>query len=117
MKKRVLSFLLLLAMLVTMIPVMGAGVTAATGDEETPRSETGDSTPISDYYSLYKTDGLVAFFDALDPENGTLDLANGKWYAKVYNAATGQLEVSDTIYATVTGGVYHADSNATAWQT
>ncbi len=117
MKKRVLSFLLLLAMLVTMIPVMGAGVTAATGDEETPRSETGDSTPISDYYSLYKTDGLVAFFDALDPENGTLDLANGKWYAKVYNPATGQLEVSDTIYATVTGGAYNADSNVTGWQT
>ncbi len=117
MKKRVLSFLLLLAMLVTMIPVMGAGVTAATGNEESPRSETGDSTPISDYYSLYKTEGLVAFFDALDPENGTLDLANGKWYAKVYNAATGQFEVSDTIYATVTGGAYNADSNATGWQT
>ncbi|MBE6655901.1 MAG: hypothetical protein E7609_03385 [Ruminococcaceae bacterium] len=116
MKKRVLSLLLLLAMLVTMVPTMAVGAAAETGDGDVPRSETSATKPISDYYSLYKTDGLIAFFDAFDPTNGTVDLVNGKWYARVYNAETKQFEKSETIYAEIKGGAYDADTNATGWQ-
>lgn len=116
MKKRVLSFLLLFAMLVTMVPTMALGAAAETGDEELPRSEAQITSPISDYDSLYKTEGLIAFFDALDPENGTLDLAEGKWYARVYDAETKRFVISTTLFATVKGGAYDADANPTGWQ-
>lgn len=115
MKKRVLSFLLLLAMLVTMVPTMALG-TAAADEGDLPRSATETPVAISSYYELYKTAGLIAFFDAIDPENGTLDLENGKWYARVYNAATKEFEVSDTLFATIKGGVYNAETNQTGWQ-
>lgn len=114
MKKRVLSFLLLLAMLVTMVPAVAIVGNAEEIGEELPRSET--FTDAESFYDLYKTEGLVAFFDALDPENGTLDLANGKWYAKVYDEATGTFVKSETIYATITGGVYDAEGNPTGWK-
>ena len=115
MKKRVLSFLLLLAMLVTMVPVMAFGSSAnETTEEEPPRSEV--YTDVSDFYSLYKTEGLIAFFDALDPSNGTLDMENGKWYAKVYDEATGAFVKSETIFATLVGGAYDADTNPTGWK-
>ena len=118
MKKRVLSLLLLLAMLVTMVPTMSvsAGATENSG-EEPPRNEEITSTPVSDFYSLYKTENLIAFFDALDPNNGTLDLAEGKWYARVFNKGTGKWEKSDTIYATIKGGAYDAENNPTGWKT
>ena len=113
MKTRVLSFLLVLAMLVTMVPVMSLA-SAADTTEETPRSET--YTPLSDYYALYKTEGLIAFFDAFNPDNGTLKLDEGKWYAKVYDAEKKTFVVSDTLYGTIVGGVYDADTNPTGWK-
>ncbi len=117
MKKRVLSLLLLFAMLITMVPTMAVSSAATEGSEEEPeRNEGTTSTDVSDYYSLYKTENLIAFFDALDPENGTLDLENGKWYARVFNADIGKWEKSDTLYATITGGVYNAETNATGWK-
>ena len=115
MKKRVLSFLLLLAMLVTMVPAMAFGTSASeTTEEEPPRSEV--YTDVSDFYSLYKTEGLIAFFDAFDPANGTLDMENGKWYAKVYDEATGAFVKSETIFATLEGGAYDAETNPTGWK-
>ncbi len=115
MKKRVLSFLLLLSMLVSMVPVMAvSGAETEGGEEETPRSET--YTSVDDFYALYKTEGLVAFFDALNPENGTLKLDEGKWNAKVYDAEQKTFVVSDTVYATITGGVYDAEQSPTGWK-
>ncbi len=114
MKKRVLSFLLLLAMLVTMVPAVAVFGSTDEPAEELPRSEV--FTDAETFYDLYKTEGLIAFFDAFDPSNGTLDIANGKWYAKVYDAETGEFVKSDTIYATLEGGVYDAETNPTGWK-
>ncbi len=113
MKKRVLSLLLLLSMLVTMVPAMALGGTAVE-NEEVPRSET--FTDVGDFYSLYKTEGLVAFFDALTASNGTVDLAEGKWYARVYDEDSGTFVTSSEIYATLTGGAYDAEGNPTGWR-
>lgn len=115
MKKRVLSFLLLLSMLVSMVPVMAvSGSEAGDTEGETPKSET--YTPVDDFYALYKTEGLVAFFDAMDPSNGTLKLDEGKWYAKVYDSEHNTFVVSDTVYATLEGGAYNAETNPTGWK-
>lgn len=40
-----------------------------------------DGRQDADYAALYVGDGLVRRFDAYDPQNGTVDLANGKWYS------------------------------------
>ena len=70
MKKRILSFLLMLVMVVSMVPVMAT----ATAAEETAEAPTADD--------LYVTDGLVALFDAFGKNDASVDLANGTWTAK-----------------------------------
>ena len=70
MKKRVISTLLLLCMLITAIPV----VQAAEGEEVTPKQET-----VYDLEKLYVTDGLVAHFSVLGENGDTVSLTDGTW--------------------------------------
>ena len=70
MKKRVISTLLLLCMLITAIPV----VQAAEGEEVTPKQET-----VYDLEKLYVTDGLVAHFSVLGENGDTVSLMDGTW--------------------------------------
>ncbi len=110
MKKRILSFLLVLCMLLTAMPIFtfGSGASeTAVEDENNELTKNEDSKAVSSFYDYYVTDGLVAFFDAYDTKSTTLDLENGKWYAKVYNASTKGFEKStdEGLVATIGGGV------------
>ncbi len=75
MKIRVLSFLLLIATLLTVFPM---ATSAATADTET-------NAPSYHYTSFYVTDGLTMLLDAMDSSsaNKTIDTAAGKWYSSV----------------------------------
>jgi len=121
MKKRVLSFLLVLCMLLSMFSVFGVSAQTAEGAETGDNlSKNENSDAPSSFYDLYVTDGLVAFYDAFDTASDVLDLENGKWYAKLYNATTGEFEkTSDDAYtAIIGGGVYSEDvaaPNLTGW--
>lgn len=92
MKKRILSLLLLLAMLVTMIPV--ATVAA---EEKAQTQENGATGTDHDYHDLYITDGLVGLFTAMDKDDDTVNPTNdgnGAWVNRVSgktNAALGGL--------------------------
>ena len=72
MKKRILSMLLLVALLVTGIPVMA--VSASNTEAETPAYTN------KDYAELYaKQDNLVHLYMAYDKEAAAADIAAGKW--------------------------------------
>ncbi len=75
MKKRILSVFLLIAMLVTMVPVM------ATAAEET--SASAENTDAVDLHSLYVQDGLTALFSTFGENGDTVDLSAGTWTALV----------------------------------
>ncbi len=109
MKKRVLSFLLVLCMLLTAMPVFTFGSGAAENSDDLTKNE--NSKAVSSFYDYYVTDGLVAFFDAFDTESDVLDLENGKWYAKIYNASTGAFEktTDEGFTATIGGGLLGAE--------
>ncbi len=125
MKKRILSFLLVLCMLLTAMPIFTFGTMAAGEDStvEDALTKNEDSKAVSSFYDYYVTDGLVAFFDAYDTESEVLDLENGKWYAKVYNASSGAFEkiTDEGFVATIGGGVYSEtapegeEPNLTGW--
>ena len=75
MKKRILSFLLMLVMVLSLVPTMATATAAAESEEEITADD------------LYVTDGLVAWWDAYDAANNdTVDVANGKWYSRVGDA-------------------------------
>ena len=126
MKKRFLSFLLVLCMLLSMLPVYASASEVVEGGEGDNLAK-DESTAAAGFYDLYVTDGLVAFFDAMNTANGTLamsaeDLAAneglGKWYAKVYDAESGKFVKSEDIFATIKGGLYSEDEetlNLTGW--
>ena len=101
MKKSALRFLLVFCMLCSMLPVFASSADGADVGA-VAQAEKSDATS---FYDLYVTDGLVAFYDAFDPESDVLDLKSGKWYAKVYNAASGTFEkTTDSAYtATIVG--------------
>ena len=109
MKKRVLSLLLVLCMLLTAMPVFTFGSGAADGDNDLTKNE--NSKAVSSFYDYYVTDGLVAFYDAYDTASDVLDLEGGKWYAKIYNATTGAFEktTDEAFIATIGGGVLGAE--------
>ena len=73
MKKRIFSLLLLVAMLVTAVPVMQAS--AVEEVEETPKSE---SVEYVDLNTLYVKEGLVSLFTAFGDNTG-IDLTKGTW--------------------------------------
>ena len=116
MKTRVLSILLLLAMLVGLVPATVVSG-SETPDTELPKSET--FTSVDDAYGIYVTDGLVAFFDAntMDAVDETVDFEEGKWVAKVYDKNTKTFVLSDDYFATITGGAFDATENPTGWKT
>ena len=92
MKKRLLSFLLAVVMVVGMVPVVAVAAVEPAVETET--------TPLT-YEDLYVEDGLEIWLDAFD--SSKVDLANGKWTS----------EDGKTV-ATIKGGVY-GDSNKTGW--
>ena len=67
MKKRILSLLLLLAMLVTMIPVASVAAEEAVSVEEQDY----------DYHDLYVQAGLTGLFTAIDKDDETVSLTSG----------------------------------------
>ena len=61
MKKRLLSFLLLVAMLVTAVPLTAIAVLAADVEPQAAGREFTEE----DYNALYKQDGLIFAFDVM----------------------------------------------------
>lgn len=119
MKKRILSFLLVLCMLLSMLPVFASSANEAGAAAEEGLAK-DESSAVTSFYDLYVTDGLVAFYDAFDTESDVLDLENGLWYAKIYNAATGEFEkTTDEAYTAIIGGGAYSDAeeapNLTGW--
>ena len=87
MKKRILSFLLVLCTLLTMIPVM----TQAAQPEEV--ASVGATN--ADYAKLYEQTGLVHAYMAFGTSDASYDLTAGVWYDLVGSAN-----------ASFTGGAY-----------
>ena len=85
MKKRILSLLLLVAMILTMVPVMVSAEEAATESEQiqqaTNNEATADTTP-GDLHDWYIKDGLTALYSTFGADNG-VDLTAGTWTSKV----------------------------------
>ena len=69
MKKRILSVLLLVAMVITMIPF------AVSAEEAT--SETVNEVVDYDYHDRYVKDGLIGLFTAFDADDDTVTLSGG----------------------------------------
>ena len=69
MKKRILSFVLMLSMLISLFTVFATGTSAASGDEGTPSAQSSGSSVT--YLDLYVKDGLVALFDAYGAKAST----------------------------------------------
>ena len=79
MRKRIVSLMLLFAMLITAIPVMTAGVVA----EEVTAPQEGEGTADAfDYEALYVKEGLVNLFTIYGEDNG-LDLSKATWTDKL----------------------------------
>ncbi len=80
MKKRIISFLLLLATLFSVFPMA-----ATAAEAETP--DVLEDANSYHYTSFYVTDGLVMLLDAMDSSssNKTIDVENGKWYSSLVN--------------------------------
>ena len=72
MKKKIISLVLLLAMLVTAFP-------AAVMAKEEPLSVENGRSDTVDLHALYVDDGLVALFSVLGERAGTADLSAGTW--------------------------------------
>ena len=89
--KKILSLLLLAAMLITAIPVMAAAA------EETPDAGVNqiasEATP--ELYTLYTDRGLVALYTAFT-DDGSVDLENGTWANKVAGGAAAILRDEST---------------------
>ena len=81
MKKRILSVLLLLAMLVTMIPFAAAAEEVSTEGTTGGQTET-EQPDVGDLYEWYVKEGLTNLFTTFGDENG-VDLTAGTWTAKV----------------------------------
>ena len=84
MKKRILSFVLLLAMILTMVPVMAsAEETNAVADENAADTgaNSGDSQSVEpvDLTTLYVQEGLTALYTTFGEYASTADLSTGKW--------------------------------------
>ena len=75
MKKRILSVLLLVAMVVTMIPfaVSAEEVPTAAPQAETPATE------LAGYDAMYVQDGLTALYTTFGANASTANLTTGKW--------------------------------------
>ena len=97
MKKRILSFLLVLCTLLTMVPVM---TQAAENTEEVASTEATNA----DYANLYEQTGLVHAYMAFGFSDASYDLTAGVWYDLVGSAN-----------ASFTGGAY-SNTNPTGWQ-
>lgn len=77
-KKRILSMLLPVAMLVTMIPVMTYAEEAGTDDGASAVSDVQEEQESVDIVSMYAAqDNLVAFFTVF--KDGTVDIEKGTW--------------------------------------
>ena len=83
MKKRILSVLLLIAMLLTMIPFAAAAEEVSSGAGNDANTE--NETEAFDYESLYVKDGLVNLFTVYGDDNG-LDLSAATWTDKLGGA-------------------------------
>ncbi len=98
MKKRILSFLLVVCMLLSMVPVMAAA-------SEQPEAVASDvESANADYAKLYVQAGLVHAYMAFGTSDASYDIAGGVWYDLVGNAN-----------ATINGGAY-SDTNPTGWK-
>ena len=98
MKKRLLSFLLVLCTLLSVFPVMGVAADEALPKDETPggSTESGATTPaMTEYDKLYVgADGsetanggkLVAYYSAIREDASTVDLTANTWASKVGGA-------------------------------
>lgn len=75
MRKRIVGLLLLVAMLITAIPVMTAA-------EEVPAAEKTETVTYVDLHTLYVQDGLQSLFSVFGNRNG-VDLTAGKWKSKI----------------------------------
>ena len=100
MNKRLMSLFLALSLLVSVF--LPTGVAAKT-EEIYPE----------DYDALLVTDGLVGWFDAYDPENGTVDLQNGVWESRV-GRGIALIETPDEWWASPLGTALRARS-ASIW--
>jgi hypothetical protein len=72
-----------------------------------------DGRQDADYAALYVGDGLVRRFDAYDPNNGTVDLTNGRWYStdRAVYATLGQ----KSLWKKQTQGIGYAMTSHSQW--
>ena len=72
-----------------------------------------DGRQDADYAALYVEDGLVRRFDAYDPNNGTVDLTNGRWYStdRAVYATLGQ----KSLWKKQTQGIGYAMTSHSQW--
>ena len=99
MKKRLLSFLLVLCTLLSVFPVMGVAADEVLPKDETPGGSTssgGQTSAMSEYDKLYVgADGsetanggkLVAYYSAIREDAATVDLTAKTWADKLGKAA------------------------------
>jgi len=98
MKKRILSFILVACMLLTMLPIMASAEEAAEAVASNVESTNAD------YAELYVQSGLVHAYMAFGTSDASYDIAQGVWYDLVGSAN-----------ATINGGAY-SDSNLNGWK-
>ena len=82
MKKRILSVILLLAMLLTMVPFAAAAEEVANDAVQNGAGTENEAAEAFDYESLYVKEGLVNLFTVYGENNG-LDLSKATWTDKL----------------------------------
>ena len=102
MKKRFLSFLLVLCMLLSMVPV-------AAQAEDGNSADSGDQ--LSSFEELYVKENLVALFTVYGKNNDTVDLENGKWYARVWDESSASFVTSNTVFAEIKGNDFTQEAD------
>lgn len=116
MKKRILSFLLVLCMLVAMVPV-----TAAVAEENGSTESQADAVYAENYLDLYVTEGLTVLFDANSLSSDMITFGEtadsaGIWYGYTVDAATGKLVKNESYVANPCGGAYNEETNPFGWK-
>ena len=81
MKKRIISLFLLMAMVLTMIPVMASAEETTPTVDDGASSETTEATA-GDLHDWYVQDGLTLLYSTFGANNG-VDLDAGTWTARV----------------------------------
>ena len=120
MKKRILSFVLMLSMLISLFTVFATATSAASGDDSTPSPKSSGAG--ASYLDLYVKEGLVALFDGFGlsassdaaTEWKAVDLSGKEGYDAYVDPST--YTTAFSYAADNVGGTKNADASRVKWQ-